>query len=294
MRGRLSKEEPKARMPDVGETFAEHELGELLGEGGMGKVYKASHPDGRVVALKVLRTELGDDEGFRRRFEREAEMARRVEHAHVVKTLAAGEHDGVLYLTQEFIPGGSLDEALERETMLELEQAVQVCLEVAAGLDAMHAAGLVHRDIKPHNIMLDAEGNAYIADFGLAKDREASTVLTRLGQAMGSLDYMAPEQIRGMEVDARADVYALGCVMYECLTGKAPFADRKGMQVMWAHLRDQAPNPCDTRDDLPDSVGWTITMAMAKEPADRPPTATAYARMLQMAAGSSSSPGAPA
>ena len=284
---------PKARMPDPGETFADHEVGELLGEGGMGKVFKASHPESGTVALKVLRIELGDDEGFRRRFEREAEMARRVQHAHVVKTLDAGEHEGILYLTQEFIPGGSLDERLEREQMLDLEFAVQVCLEVAAGLDAMHAEGLVHRDIKPHNIMLDTDGNAYIADFGLAKDREASTVLTRLGQAMGSLDYMAPEQIRGVEVDARADVYALGCVMYECLVGKPPFADRKGMQVMWAHLRDEAPNPCDARSELPDSVGWTITMAMAKEPGDRPPTATAYARMLQMAAGSQEAPDSP-
>ena len=292
MRGKFGKESPEARMPDPGETFADHELGELLGEGGMGKVFKATHPEGQVVALKVLRSELGDDDGFRRRFEREAEMARRVEHAHVVRTLDAGEHEGVLFLTQEFIPGGSLDETLERETTLELERAVQICIEVAAGLDAMHAAGLVHRDIKPHNIMLDTEGNAFIADFGLAKDREASTVLTRLGQAMGSLDYMAPEQIRGVEVDARADVYALGCVIYECLTGRPPFADRKGMQVMWAHLRDEAPNPCELRDELPDSVGWTITMAMAKEAGDRPPTATAYARMLQMAAGSPGTPGA--
>ena len=132
---------PKARMPDPGETFADHELGELLGEGGMGKVFKAEHPESGVVALKVLRTELGDDEGFRRRFEREAEMAQRVQHAHVVKTLDAGEHEGVLYLTQEFIPGGSLDERLEREQMLELELAVQICLEVAAGLDAMHNEG---------------------------------------------------------------------------------------------------------------------------------------------------------
>jgi serine/threonine protein kinase len=281
-------------MPGSGDVFAGHEVGELLGEGGMGKVFKASHPESGVVALKVLRTELGDDDAFRRRFEREATMAQRVQHAHVVKTLDAGEHDGVLYLTQEFIPGGSLDERLERDRTLELQFAVQVCVEVAAGLDAMHEEGLVHRDIKPHNIMLDTDDTAFIADFGLAKDREANTVLTRLGQAMGSLDYMAPEQIRGAEVDGRADVYALGCVMYECLVGAPPYADRKGMQVMWAHLRDDVPNPCDARPDLPESVGWTITMGMAKEPGDRPPTATAYARMLQMAAGSAGTPGTPA
>jgi serine/threonine-protein kinase len=221
-------------------------------------------------------------------------MAQRVQHAHVVRTLDAGEHEGVLYLTQQFIPGGSLDGVLASETTLELDRAVRICLEVAAGLDAMDEAGLVHRDVKPGNIILDGDGVAYVADFGLAKDREASTVLTRLGQAMGSLDYMAPEQIRGLEVDARADVYALGCVTYECLTGSPPYADRKGMQVMWAHLRDDVPNACDVRGDLPGSVGWTITMAMAKEPEERPATATAYARMLQMAAGSSGSPAAQA
>jgi serine/threonine protein kinase len=276
--------EQDAGMPGQGDVFAGHEVAELLGEGGMGKVFKATGPDGKTVALKVLRTELGDDEGFRKRFEREATMAKRINHAHVVKTLDAGEHEGTLYLTQEFIGGGSLDEALEREQTLDLERTVQICIDVAAGLDAMHAEGLVHRDIKPHNIMLDDDGTAYIADFGLAKDREASTVLTRLGQAMGSLDYMAPEQIRGVEVDGRADVYALGCVMYECLTGKAPFADRKGMQVMWAHLRDIPPDPATIRPELPESVGWSIGKALAKEPEERPPTATAYARMLQMAA----------
>lgn len=280
-------------MPDRGDAFAGLAVGELLGEGGMGRVFKASAPDGQTVALKVLRTELSADEGFRKRFEREATVATRVDHAHVVKTIAAGEHEGVLYLTQEFISGGSLDETLEREGTLELERAVQVCLEVGAGLDAMHAAGLVHRDVKPHNIMLDDAGRAYIADFGLAKDREASTVLTRLGQAMGSLDYMAPEQIRGVEVDGRADVYALGCVMYECLTGKAPFADRKGMQVMWAHLRDEPRDPGEVRGDLPASVGWAMLKGLAKDAGERPPTATAFARMLQMAARPSPSPGAP-
>ena len=276
--------ETGAEMPDEGDTFAGHELGELLGEGGMGRVFRAKGPDGDVVALKILRVELGKDKGFRKRFEREAQMATRVDHTHVVKTRTAGESEGILFLTQEFIEGGSLSDRLEEEEKLPLDAAVKICIQVGAGLDAMHAAGLIHRDIKPHNIMLDTEGRAYIADFGLAKDREASTVLTRLGQAMGSLDYMAPEQIRGAEIDARADVYALGCVMFECLTGRAPFADRKGMQVMWAHLRDDPPDPCDEREDLPESVGWSVTKALAKEPEARPPTATAYARMLQMAA----------
>ena len=230
-------------MPEEGDRFADFELGSLLGEGGMGRVFRANGPDG-VVALKILRAELSSDEAFRKRFEREASVATKLDHPHVVKTIAAGESDGILYLTQEFISGGSLDERLQRERVIDVAAMVQICLQVAAGLDEIHSQGLIHRDIKPHNIMLDADGGAYIADFGLAKDREASTVLTRLGQTMGSLDYMAPEQIRGSEeLDARADVYALGCVTYECLTGEPPFADRKGMQVMWAHLRDDPIRP---------------------------------------------------
>jgi len=233
----------------------------------------------------VLRPELAGDEPFRKRFVREAAVAARVDHPHVVATLEHGDVEGTLYLTQRFIPGGSLDERITRQGPLPLPEVVRVCLEVAAGLDAMHRADLVHRDVSPHNIMLDAQGRAYVADFGLAKDREASTVLTRLGQAIGKVDYMAPEQIRGEEVDGRADVYGLGCVAFECLSGSPPFADRKGMQVMWAHLRDEPPDPCAGREDAPAELAWAVTRALAKEPEKRPATPTAYARMLQIASG---------
>src|SRR5919206_3151215 len=160
---------------------------------------------------------------------------------------------------------------------------LDVCTQVAEGLDAMHAEGLIHRDVKPGNILLDETGKAYITDFGLMKDREAS-VLTRPGQALGSMDYMAPEQIRGEEVTAQSDVYALGCVMIECLTGKPPFADRQGMRILWAHLQEEPPDPCTGRTDLPSDVGWAVTRALEKEPEKRPPTATAYAHMVRVAA----------
>jgi len=270
-------------LPGEGDTFAGLELGPLLGEGGMGRVFRAIDAEGHVVALKVLRSEFSRDDGFRRRFEREATAAARVDHPHVVRTFASGEADGVLYLTQEFISGGSVDETLERAGVLELARTVRICAEVAAGLDAMHAIGLVHRDIKPHNIMLDTADKAYVADFGLAKDSKASTVLTQMGQAMGSLNYMAPEQIRGVEIDGRADVYALGCVTFQCLTGSAPFGDREGMRVMWAHLREEPPDVAAARPELPQAVSWSIHKALAKEPGDRPPTATSFARMLQTA-----------
>ena len=255
----------------------------MIGEGGMGRVYRAVGPDGVVVALKVVKAELAKDEVFRRRFEREAGTAARVAHGNVVPVLATGEHDGIPYMAQQFITGGSLEDKIKRQTRLGLNETVDICTQVADGLDALHAEGLIHRDVKPGNILLDGEGKAYITDFGLMKDREAS-VLTRPGQALGSMDYMSPEQIRGEEVTAQSDVYALGCVMMECLSGAPPFADRQGMRILWAHLQEDPPDPSAGRDDVPPDVGWAITRALEKEPEKRPPTATAYAHMVRIAA----------
>ena len=176
-----------------------------------------------------------------------------------------------------------LEHRIQRDGRLELEFALDVCTQVAEGLDAMHAEGLVHRDLKPGNILLDEDEKAYIADFGLMKDREAS-VLTRPGQALGSMDYMAPEQIRGEEVTAQSDVYALGCVMCEALSGKPPFADRQGMRILWAHLQEDPPDPCADRPDIPADVSWALLRALEKEPEKRPPTATAFAHGVRIAA----------
>ncbi|MEA2362443.1 MAG: serine/threonine kinase PknH [Thermoleophilaceae bacterium] len=261
----------------------------VLGVGGMGRVYEAVGAGGERVALKVVKRDLARDTVFRRRFDREASIAQRVSHRHVVPVLDRGEHDGVPYLAQRLIRGGSLAEKIEREGTLDIETAVKICLWVAAGLDAVHQAGLVHRDVKPANILLDEGGIAYITDFGLAKDSQAS-VLTRPGQALGSLDYMAPEQIRGEEVTAATDVYALGCVMTECLCGTPPFGDRQGMRVLWAHLKDEPPDPCASRAELSHDLSMTIRIALEKDAAKRPPTATAYARLVQIAAGVSSGP----
>jgi len=250
----------------------------------MAWVYRAVGPDGAVVALKLARPELAVEEVFRRRFSREVRTAIRVDHPHVVPVLDSGEHEGVPYMTQPFIRGGSVQEKLEREGSLELECAVTLCLQVAKGLDALHKHRLIHRDLKPANILLDEDGCAHVADFGLAKDMEAS-LLTQPGQAVGSLDYMAPEQIRGEEVTAATDVYALGCVMFECLAGRPPFADREGMQILWAHLRDEPPNPCAERAGTPADVSWAVGRALEKDAASRPPSATAFARMVQVAAG---------
>jgi serine/threonine protein kinase len=272
-----------AAEPQPGDHIGPYRVESMLGEGGMGRVYRAVGPAGEVVALKVVKAELARDDVFRRRFEREAGAAARVAHANVVPVVDRGEQDGVPYMAQEFITGGSLEDKIKRETRLDLREAVDLCTQVADGLDALHAVGLIHRDVKPGNILLGADGKAYITDFGLMKDREAS-VITRPGQALGSMDYMAPEQIRGEEVTAQSDVYALGCVMIECLSGQPPFADRQGMRILWAHLQEDPPDPCAGRDDVPPDVGWAVTRALEKEPEKRPPTATAYAHMVRVAA----------
>jgi serine/threonine protein kinase len=250
----------------------------------MGRVYKAIGPGDEEVALKLVKADLAEDEIFRRRFAREMRIATRMRHRHVVPVLGAGDYEGTPYLVFKFLPGGSLQEKLEREGALELETAVTLCLQIAAGLEEIHAQGLVHRDLKPANVLLDEEGSAHITDFGLAKDRDAS-VLTKPGQALGSMDYMAPEQIRGQEVSPATDVYALGCVAYECICGAPPFADRQGMRILWAHLQDEPADPCAGRTDASKDLGWAIVRALEKDAARRPPGATAYARMVQVAAG---------
>jgi serine/threonine protein kinase len=280
----------RVRLPEAatelraGDRVGPYTVESPLGEGGMGQVYKATDSNGEVVALKLVRPELAVEDMFRRRFAREVRTATRVEHPHVVPVLDSGEHEGIPYMAQPFIRGGSLQERLEREGVLELEVAVTLCLEVAKGVGALHEHGLIHRDLKPANILLDEQGRAFIADFGLAKDPQAS-LLTQPGQTVGSLDYIAPEQVRGDTVTPAADVYSLGCVTFECLAGRPPFADRQGVQVLWAHLRDEPPNPCADRPEVPKDVAWAVTRALAKDPASRPPTPTAYARMVQVAAG---------
>ena len=265
-----------------GQTLAGYRIESVLGVGGMGHVYRATAPDGEEVALKLVKSDLARDPVFRKRFEREARIAQTVEHAHVVPVVDTGEHEGIPYLTQRFIRGGSLAERLERDETVTLEVATRVCREAAAGLDALHAQNLIHRDVKPGNILLDEQGVAYITDFGLAKDTQGS-LLTRPGQALGSLDYMAPEQIRGEDVTAATDVYALGCVMWECLLGKPPFADRQGMRVLWAHLQDPPPDP-SAQSEVPSAVGQVILRALEKDPAARPASASEFARLMDEAA----------
>jgi len=268
----------------IGETVGPYKIESVLGVGGMGHVYLATGTDGEKVALKLVKADLARDDVFRRRFEREARIAQQISHSNVVPVTETGEHEGVPYLAQRYITGGNLAELIEKEGQLDLALACGVAEQVGSGLDALHAEGLFHRDIKPANILLDDAGTAYITDFGLAKDTQGS-LLTKPGQALGSLDYMAPEQIRSEEITRAADVYGLGCVMYECLSGAPPFADRQGMRVLWAHLQDPPLNPSDRRADLPAAVNDAILKALEKDPGDRPQSAGEFAQLLRSACG---------
>jgi serine/threonine protein kinase len=171
---------------------------------------------------------------------------------------------------------------------MSLEEIVRIVAHVASGLDALHAAGIVHRDVKPSNVIIDPQGSANLTDFGLAKGR-AYTVLTKPGMVMGTLDYLAPEMLRGSEATAASDIYALGCLAYECTAGRTPFADTSMFELARAHLNLEPPDPCANRPDAPEALSWAILQGLAKEPDKRPPTATAYAHLISFAVGGSAS-----
>ena len=277
-------------MPDIaleprpGDSVGPYRITRVIGRGRMGVVFEGVEDGGQPVAIKVVTTELSQDEVFVRRFKREVEAAQRISHPNVVPVLASGDENGLPYLVQKLIPGGSLHDRIAGSGRLDLATTVRLLRGPAEGIDALHAGGLVHRDIKPANILLDTEGKAYITDFGLAKDTQGS-VLTLPGQALGSLDYMAPEQIRGEDVSAATDIYALGCVVQECLLGAPPFGGRPSMRVLFAHLQEPPPDISEIRKDVSAATAKAVNRALEKEPEDRPNTASGYIKSIAKAAG---------
>jgi serine/threonine-protein kinase len=267
-----------------GDTLGPYRLDELLGEGGMGLVFKATREsDGAVVALKVMRFELIEDPVFGRRFEQEARAAAEVSEPHLVPVLEAGQADGRRFLASKYIDGKTLDEMLD-EGPLDLADTAKYTQHVGAGLQALHEAGIVHRDLKPSNIIIDSSGTAMLTDFGLAKGR-AYTVLTKPGQVMGTLDYLAPELIKGEQATPATDIYALGCTVYECVAGQPPFADKEGIQVGLAHVAEPPPALSEFRDDLSPDFAAAVISALAKDPGERPQTAVEYGDRLAQTAG---------
>src|SRR4051794_7470280 len=283
-RSRLARSNAMGIELGQGEQVGTYRVVGLLGTGATAVVYRATAADGRDVALKLVRPELSAEQNFRHRFELEVSIAQRVSHPNVVPVLDNGEHKGDPWLTQALVTGGSLREVLTERGALPVPEALRLIQDAAAGLDAVHAAGLVHRDMKPANILLDDDGNERITDFGFARDTDSDRRYTRPGETLGSMNYMAPEQIEAADVGPFTDVYALGCVLFELVVGITPFGDKPGMGVMMAHLDAEPPHPSDKQAGIPREVGDAILTALAKDPADRPASASAYAEAVKAAA----------
>jgi YVTN family beta-propeller protein len=254
----------------------------VAGQGGMGVVYRATQLGlDRPVALKVIASELADNVDFRNRFKSESQLAASIDHPNVVPVYEAGEAEGVLYLAMRFVEGTDLRSLVAgTEAGLEPERAVRIIWQVGAALDAAHRRGLVHRDVKPPNVLITQEGeeHAYLTDFGLTKHAAAAGGITRTGQFVGTPDFSAPEQIRGEQADARADVYALGCVLFHTLTARVPFPRDSELAKMYAHLSDPAPSASPINPAVPAALDTVIGTAMAKEPAERYASAGDLAR----------------
>jgi streptogramin lyase/predicted Ser/Thr protein kinase len=257
-----------------GSSFAGHRIEEVAGRGGMGVVYRATQLAlDRTVALKVIAPGLIEDDAMRKRFVRESKVAASIDHPNVIPIYYAGEEDGVAYIAMRYVPGDDLRSLVRRERKLEPRRAARLIAQVAAALDAAHAAGLVHRDVKPANVLLGPDEHVYLTDFGLTKHALSIGGATKPGHWVGTLDYVAPEQIRGERVDARADIYALGCVLYYALTGHVPF-EREGDEArLWAHLSEDPPKPSEREPRVSAELDEVVARALAKNPDDRFPSA---------------------
>jgi serine/threonine protein kinase len=261
-----------------GSIFASYRIEALIARGGMGVVYRATELSlERPVALKLIAPELAEDARFRERFLGESRLAASLGHPHILPVFAAGETDGALYLATRFVEGGDLKELLDRERKLAPERALVILGQVADALDAAHKKRLVHRDVKPANVLLDESGQAYLADFGLTK-HVGTHGFTQTGQIAGTLDYLAPEQIRGGQVEARTDEYALACVLYQCLAGEPPFGRGTEAEVLWAHMQNEPPS---LRDHP--ALDAVLSKGLAKTPEQRYPTCSALVEAAKAA-----------
>ncbi|GAA4042604.1 serine/threonine-protein kinase [Streptomyces shaanxiensis] len=260
----------------IGRQVAGYRIEQEIGRGGMAVVYRARDVRlDRTVALKLLAPELARNDTFRRRFTHESRTAAAIDHPHIVPVYEADETDGVLYIAMRYVSGSDLRHLLDLQGPLPPPTALRIAVQVASALDAAHEHGLVHRDVKPGNILVargtdsDHPEHVYLTDFGLTKKSLSLTGFTTVGQFVGTLDYVAPEQISGKPVDARCDVYGFACVVYECLAGHPPFQRDEDMALLWAHQYDEPPPLTEERTDLAPTVDAVFAMALAKSPDDR-------------------------
>jgi serine/threonine protein kinase len=265
--------------------FAGYRVDSVVGRGGMGVVYRATDLAlDRTVALKVLADSLAEDPAFRARFVAESKIAASLDHPNIVPIYAAGECDGVLYLAMRFVPGDDLRTVLRAEGRLEPSRVARLIAQIAAALDAAHAGGLVHRDVKPANVLLDRADHVYLGDFGLSKRVMADTAFTRTGDVLGTLDYIAPEQIRRESLSAATDIYALGCTAFHLLTGEVPFPAETEEAKLWAHLSEPPPRLGTLVEGMPSAFDRAVRHALHKRPGDRFASAGELGAAIQAAA----------
>jgi serine/threonine-protein kinase len=266
-----------------GSDFGDWRIDRLIGRGGMGVVYQATDRRlNRPVAIKLIADNRAEDPAFRERFEREAQLTAAIDHPNVIPVYAAGEIDGQLYLATRFVDGTDLQECLRRDGPLHPQRAADVVQQVAEALDAAHAAGLVHRDVKPANVLLSGR-HAYLSDFGLTRSVAAEAQLTDTDERLGTVDFMSPEQLRGRRLDARSDVYALGCLLFTVLTGSPPFHRSTAAATITAHLESPPPRASD-HPGVPDEFDEVISRALEKDPERRYPSAGDLGRAAAAAA----------
>ncbi len=265
----------------IGTQLGNFEIIDEIGRGGMGVVYRARQTSlDRIVALKVLPPEFGADETSAERFEREALSMARLSHPNIVDVIEVGEQDGIRYFAMQYIDGESLEDLIRREGALTPERAANIASQIAEAIHHAHEQGVIHRDIKPGNILLASNGRAVVTDFGIAKAADG-TSLTRTGASIGTPDYMAPEVLRGNPIDGRADVYSLGVLLFQMVTGRVPFVATTPFEVANRHLSEQPPRPSAISGHCPEWLETIILRALAKEPADRFQSAQEMASALQ-------------
>ena len=270
-------------MLSPGSTIAGYEVESVVGSGGIGILYRARQVGlDRPVALKLVEPDVAREPVVRERLRREARTVAALDHPNIVPLYEAGEEGGTVYIVTRWVDGTELGTLIEQEGSLEPGRAARIAAQIASALEVAHEKGLIHRDVKPSNVIVTPEDHIYLTDFGLTKRAESASGLTGAAAMLGTIDYVAPEQIEGGEADPRGDVYGLACVLFEMLTGAAPFAgEAGGMAKMWAHLNAEPPSVLDQRPDVPQELDDLIRLGLAKRPDERPSAADFSAAVLE-------------